>query len=139
MCDGTHYGSHCGHPLSPLVQTILRVGLPILCVVAALVGVLVGGGCRGCYGAFRRYQRRETVKMALFGDGGIEEAESFLGKANPVVQERLKRKKRKKRQKRRRERALKRAARRDEQRRRDGQSRGGGSGKGAGAGAGAFV
>ena len=67
MCDGVHEGATCEASTQTLLRWILRAGVPLMCVAAALVGLFLGGVSRWCYSRFPESRKKSRQKSLMFG------------------------------------------------------------------------
>ena len=101
MCDGSHEGSACQFSTQTFFKFMLRVGLPALCIIAAVCGAFLGGASRYFYKQFQTWNKLRKRKAALFGNGWFD-SDRYIGpNHHTVVVKKKESKKKKKKQKKR--------------------------------------
>ena len=100
MCDGAHEGSTCQASSQTFLKFMLRIGLPALCIIGALVGLFLGGVSRWCYSRMNEWNKLRQRKTALFGNGWFD-SDRYIGPNHHsvVVKRKEKRKTKKKKNK----------------------------------------
>ena len=63
---------------------MLRVGLPALCIIAALCGAFLGGASRYFYKQFQTWNKLRKRKAALFGNGWFD-SDRYIGPNHHTV------------------------------------------------------
>ena len=74
---------------------MLRVGLPALCIIAALCGAFLGGASRYFYKQFQTWNKLRKRKTALFGNGWFD-SDRYIGPNHHTVVVKKKESKKKK-------------------------------------------
>ena len=114
MCDGVHEGATCEASTQTLLRWILRAGVPLMCVAAALVGLFLGGVSRWCYSRFQESRKKSRQKSLMFG-AGWKDNDRYIGPQHRrVLQKRAERKAKKKKRKKQKQKARGRSAERHE-------------------------
>lgn len=99
MCDGMHEGVTCGDATQTLFKWILRAGVPLLCIIAAVVGLCLGGAMRWCYGRLQMTRKKAKQKSLMFG-AGWKDNDRYIGPQHRrVIERRAEKRARKKRRK----------------------------------------
>ena len=99
MCDGMHEGVTCSSATQTLLKWMLRAGVPLLCVAAALIGLLLGGVSRWCYGRLQQARKKTRQKHLMFG-AGWKDNDRYIGPQHRrVIEKRAERKAKKKKKK----------------------------------------
>ena len=99
MCDGMHEGVTCASATQTLLKWMLRAGVPLLCVAAALIGLLLGGVSRWCYGRLQQARKKTRQKHLMFG-AGWKDNDRYIGPQHRrVIENRAERKAKKKKKK----------------------------------------
>ena len=99
MCDGLHVGADCAGGRQTLLRWMLRAGLPLLCLAAALLGLLLGGLSRWCYGRVQRARETTRQKSLMFGAGWTDNDRYIGPQHRRVLEKRAERKAKKKKKK----------------------------------------
>jgi hypothetical protein len=98
MCDGAHEGSTCGTSTKTIINWLLKFGLPALCIIAALLGIFLGGTSRWCYSRINEWNKLRKRKTALFGNGWFD-SDRYIGPNHHTIVVKKKEKKRDKKKK----------------------------------------